>query len=182
MKMETCYILAVSASSEESSVSLLKDGKLVFSTMEKEYGVVEQHNDFPRNSFRDCLLKNDIDFADIDFIIFLGELGSTTKLITSISTGDIFLLSYKNTREKQIIQEKFSSAFSLSPLTEVPPLFKVKQSCSYKDSLAQASLNNITASANAAYFFWCNYPGINEFIKSRNVQEPKRNVPELAVV
>ncbi len=63
-------ILGISALYHDSAAALLIDGKIIAAAQEERFSRKKHDPRFPQHAIRYCLTEADIEFADIDVVVF----------------------------------------------------------------------------------------------------------------
>lgn len=168
MKIETCYILAISVDCKANSVALLKDRQLIFSEEEKTVGL-DLTGSFPNSALCNCFESQQINFEDIDFIIIFNGLDASCRRSVVIydqndtlySIKGIFLCDINHMDQEAGIQSMIKKTLGLNLLTEIPPLFYTDKYGIHHYSRT-VKKDGYTEASESAYLFWQNYIDRNE--------------------
>ena len=111
------YILGISFGYHDSSVALIKDGKIVFAAQEERYSRIKHDNSFPRRSLEKALKFEEIDLLKVDYIVFYeNSLTKYSRILNSISRNILNnfkkgIFEFYNETYNWIDDDKFSITF-----------------------------------------------------------------------
>ena len=64
------YVLGISCYFHDSSVSLVKNGKIISAVQEERFTGIKGDSSFPSRSIEWCLNSNNLKISDINYIVF----------------------------------------------------------------------------------------------------------------
>lgn len=149
MKTETCYIVGICDSPNESGVALLANGELIFSGKEPLPTSKKASLLFPQNTLWDCLNYHQISIDDIDYIIGC----KNKKKKKGLYSGPL-LHNFDNLKQKMSMENKLRSALGLSPITEIPLLLCYYTTLSLSCITRHSDKIKIEPAVEAAYSLW----------------------------
>mgnify|MGYP001299509254 CR=1 FL=1 len=95
-------IMGLSFGYHDSSVSLIRNGEVIFAAQEERFSRIKHDNTFPRKSIEECLKYKNIKISDIDYFIYYEDSFKKIKRIIKsnlyqfIKSLNFFLYSRPN--------------------------------------------------------------------------------------
>ncbi len=92
-------IMGLSFGYHDSSISLVKDGKIIFAAQEERFSRIKHDKGFPKRSIVECLKDQKIRISDIDYFVYYEDSFKKIKriiksnLLQFIKSGNIFYIS-----------------------------------------------------------------------------------------